>query len=902
MAAAGATVLVVDDHPSFRRCARTLLVAEGFEVVGEAEDGARRVALVAELGPELVLLDIQLPDLDGFEVASRLLARDPGLAIVLVSSRDRGGVRVADREERRARLHRQGELFGRRSRGCSNERDGRGRRAAPERPTGPRACRVRSLLALGAAALAATARRLRDRGQQARAEPGGHAALTVVVCLTFVGTALVALRRPPYVRSGCCSPPSGFASLLGALHDANARGCRTRSASSPRTSSSRCSCTRCSRSRAAGSARGRPRCSSLAAYLDVLALQALAVALRPAHALAQRASRQPRARLLARHAGDRARGARGGARRRCSRSRCCSCSRGVRAPRRRRRGGSSCPCSSAGRSRCSSSPRGLVLAPLSSRAAGDRDRPRRCIASIALPVAFLAPRSLQGRLSRAAVGELLRRAPRGRRRRPTSRTRSGARSATDARARAAATATAATATARPLLPLPAAGAPRRDADPAPGRDGRDARPRPLLLLRPELLDAVGAAAGFALANERASRRCSGPRPSCGGWPRSRRRCGGWRRSSRATRARAGLPGGDGGGVPLLGIPSAVLERFETRPPPPSSASSATSVIGGFEVGDTRPVEPGHRALDRAPHRAVGRVDGYEGFRGEVAAPHARARASVQRWPCRSRSPARRGARWSRRCAASERLPPETERRMSSSPSSSRSALASAQARDELAASRRRIVEAGDAERRRLERNLHDGAQQRLVALSIGAAARRAAGCDEAPDEAEELLAVAADELVEALDRAARAGAGNPSRRARPTAASPRRSRSWRRARRSRSTLDAAAARAAAGAGRGRGVLRRLRGARQRRQARAARARRACAPTARTARVEVEVDDDGAGSADSTAAPACAACATASRRSTAGSASQSAPRRQAPVRARRGCRMRRERGRRDACAR
>ena len=83
------TVIVVDDHPSFRRCVRTLLVLEGFEVVGEAEDGERAIALVPELAPEVVLLDVQLPDLTGFEVASRLLARDPGLAIVLVSSRDR---------------------------------------------------------------------------------------------------------------------------------------------------------------------------------------------------------------------------------------------------------------------------------------------------------------------------------------------------------------------------------------------------------------------------------------------------------------------------------------------------------------------------------------------------------------------------------------------------------------------------------------------------------------------------------------------------------------------------------------------------------------------------------------------------------------------------------------------
>jgi two-component system response regulator EvgA len=82
-------ILVVDDHPSFRSCARELLTEEGFEIVGEAEDGAAALALVAELGPDLVLLDVQLPDLNGFEVASRLLARHPELRIVLVSSRDR---------------------------------------------------------------------------------------------------------------------------------------------------------------------------------------------------------------------------------------------------------------------------------------------------------------------------------------------------------------------------------------------------------------------------------------------------------------------------------------------------------------------------------------------------------------------------------------------------------------------------------------------------------------------------------------------------------------------------------------------------------------------------------------------------------------------------------------------
>ena len=82
-------VLVVDDHASFRSSARALLESEGFDVVGEAADGESAVALAAELAPELVLLDIQLPDIDGFAVAERLLDHDRRLQIVLVSSRDR---------------------------------------------------------------------------------------------------------------------------------------------------------------------------------------------------------------------------------------------------------------------------------------------------------------------------------------------------------------------------------------------------------------------------------------------------------------------------------------------------------------------------------------------------------------------------------------------------------------------------------------------------------------------------------------------------------------------------------------------------------------------------------------------------------------------------------------------
>jgi DNA-binding NarL/FixJ family response regulator len=82
------SVLIVDDHPSFRASARRLLEAEGFDVVGEAADGHEAIAAAQELEPDLVLLDVQLPDLDGFEVAGRLAALGLACAVVLTSSRN----------------------------------------------------------------------------------------------------------------------------------------------------------------------------------------------------------------------------------------------------------------------------------------------------------------------------------------------------------------------------------------------------------------------------------------------------------------------------------------------------------------------------------------------------------------------------------------------------------------------------------------------------------------------------------------------------------------------------------------------------------------------------------------------------------------------------------------------
>lgn len=81
------TVLIVDDHDAFRAGARELLEAEGFRVLGEAADGAQALEAVRRLHPDIVLLDVQLPDLDGFAVAERLAAGVDPPAVVLISTR-----------------------------------------------------------------------------------------------------------------------------------------------------------------------------------------------------------------------------------------------------------------------------------------------------------------------------------------------------------------------------------------------------------------------------------------------------------------------------------------------------------------------------------------------------------------------------------------------------------------------------------------------------------------------------------------------------------------------------------------------------------------------------------------------------------------------------------------------
>ena len=82
------TVLIVDDHEAFRVAARSLLEYEGFTIVGEAADGRAALTEAERLRPDVVLLDIQLPDIDGFTLANRLATTAAAPEVVLISSRE----------------------------------------------------------------------------------------------------------------------------------------------------------------------------------------------------------------------------------------------------------------------------------------------------------------------------------------------------------------------------------------------------------------------------------------------------------------------------------------------------------------------------------------------------------------------------------------------------------------------------------------------------------------------------------------------------------------------------------------------------------------------------------------------------------------------------------------------
>jgi DNA-binding NarL/FixJ family response regulator len=82
------TVLIVDDHPVFRRGLRALIRASGFDVIGEAASATEAVALARRERPDIVLMDLGLPDQHGIETTAQLVAEHPGLKVVVITMFD----------------------------------------------------------------------------------------------------------------------------------------------------------------------------------------------------------------------------------------------------------------------------------------------------------------------------------------------------------------------------------------------------------------------------------------------------------------------------------------------------------------------------------------------------------------------------------------------------------------------------------------------------------------------------------------------------------------------------------------------------------------------------------------------------------------------------------------------
>jgi DNA-binding NarL/FixJ family response regulator len=82
------TVVLVDDHAGFRSQAAELLEAAGYTVVGSCSDGRSALAAISALRPDVVLLDVQLPDMDGFRLMAHVAALGEDPIIVLISTRE----------------------------------------------------------------------------------------------------------------------------------------------------------------------------------------------------------------------------------------------------------------------------------------------------------------------------------------------------------------------------------------------------------------------------------------------------------------------------------------------------------------------------------------------------------------------------------------------------------------------------------------------------------------------------------------------------------------------------------------------------------------------------------------------------------------------------------------------
>ncbi len=725
-------------------------------------------------------------------------------------------------------------------------------RAGP--PAGLRQVAVPALLLLAAAATGAAVYVIAV--SRIAPSPVAQSLLTALVCLTFVGAGVAALRLQPYARFGLLLAAVGFASLISVLHEANHAAAYTVGVFGSNLVYGVLV------HALLGYPSGRIRATSrrllvAVAYLDVIALQALAVIFDP---LTRYHSAHPRNVALVDSRAALATGlyeVEAAVAAAIAAVVVVMLIRRVRAstPASRRQ---KVPVAAGGAVALVLFSLGLALAPLSSRA-GFVGFGLALIAALALPVGFLAT-LVQGRLSRAAVGELL------------LELRDPAHPADleEALRRALGD---------PTLRLGrlAPGGGYVDGSGAtlvlPARDDHQvATPVPhggepvgmlvhdkSLRLRPELLDAVNAAAGFALANEHAlgiarlaelrtsalldaipdtilrygrDGRYLDVRPDAetaelfdpddfvgrtvyetlpeglaraifGGITRAlesgsmqvieyeleieggahwrearivpsgadevvvivrdftekRRADAELRRLAEeqaALRRVATLVAGNARPervfqtvteevCRLVQLRTAVLHRFEGGPRS-TIVGKFGAPTGRFELGHVVELETG-AALEVMRTGAAARSDYFSlkgpgaaelralGFSGSLGVPITVA-----------------GVTWGALVVAlrdDEPLPVETEHRLHAFAELVGLAVASADARDELAASRLRIVEASDTERRRLERNLHDGAQQRLVALSVGLRLAQAKLRTE-PDETEQVLETLSQELGEAL--------------------------------------------------------------------------------------------------------------------------------------------------------
>ena len=215
------TVVIADDHPSFRASARAILEAEGFEVIGEAEDGASAIAAARDLAPDVLLLDVQLPDLDGFAVCRECGRNGGPPAVVLVSSRDacdygglieQSGARgfIAKAELQRRRAGRSAGLSARvfslaaAAAVAARARDDRGPARARERPRGQQ----------GGDDRVSPSRRASPSSRAASSRCGAGRTTAPATCSRPSATSGSSARSPSRTTTGCSRSALALNSLV----------------------------------------------------------------------------------------------------------------------------------------------------------------------------------------------------------------------------------------------------------------------------------------------------------------------------------------------------------------------------------------------------------------------------------------------------------------------------------------------------------------------------------------------------------------------------------------------------------------------------------------------------------------------------------------------------------------